>query len=43
MFIFKFKFRCCESGQFTLEVWGINLICYYDKVMGKILASKTRF
>ena len=37
------KFRYCKNAQFTLEVWGINFICYFDGVMGKKLTSKTRF
>ena len=41
--IFESKFRYCRNGQFTLEVWDINFICYFNGVIGKTLISKTRF
>ena len=41
--VFESKFRYCKKAQFTLEVWGINFVCYFYGVKGKKLISKTRF
>ena len=38
--VFESKFKYCENAQFTLGVWGINFICYFDGVMGKKLKKQ---